>query len=264
LTSIPVTSPQAFSGLTGAAVVTGGSGGVGQVVCRLLAERGCDVALTYLSRRNAAETTLAAVEATGRTGAAWAVDLTDAEATNAFAGEVMARFGAVHTLVHAAGLHVTQVHISRVDPDQYRRHLVAEAAGFFNIVHPLLPALREQQGSIVAVTTVATVAFPIKDGLSASPKAAVEGLVRVLAAEEGKFGVRANSVGPGVLSDGMAARLIERGESDEQAMQVAMSKIPLRRLGTSLDVAEAVCFMASPAAGYITGQKLDVDGGYAL
>jgi NAD(P)-dependent dehydrogenase (short-subunit alcohol dehydrogenase family) len=255
---------QDFSGLTGVAVVTGGSGGVGRAVCRLLAERGSDVALTYHSRREAADETVTAVRAAGREADAWPVDLTDAQAAADFAQAVLERFGAVHTLVHAAGLHVTQLHISRATPEQYSRHLVGEAAGFFNIVHPLLGALREQKGSIVAVTTVATVAFPIKDGLSASPKGAVEGMVRVLAAEEGKFGVRANSVGPGILADGMAARLIELGESDEQAMQVAMSKIPLRRLGSSEDVAEAVCFMASPAASYITGQKLDIDGGYAL
>jgi NAD(P)-dependent dehydrogenase (short-subunit alcohol dehydrogenase family) len=237
---------------------------VGRIVCRLLAERGADIALTYHSRRDAAEETIDAVETAGGTAAAWALDLTDAQATAAFADAVCERFGAVHTLVHAAGLHVTQVHMSRVEPDQYCRHLIGEAGGFFNIVRPLLPALREQKGSIVAVTTVATRAFPIKDGLSASPKGAVEGLVRALAAEEGKFGVRANSVGPGILRDGMAGRFIESGEMDEQTKEMALSKIPLRRLGRADDVAEAVCFMASPAASYITGQKLDVDGGYAL
>ncbi len=256
--------PQDFASFRGAAVVTGGSGGVGRVVCRLLAERGSDVALTYHSRADAARETIESVQDAGRQGAAWSVDLTDAQAAATFAHEVLERFGGVHTLVHAAGPHVTQVHISRVDPEVYQRHLISEAAAFFNVMQPLLPALREQQGAIVAVTTVATVAFPIRDGLSASPKAAVEGLVRVLAAEEGKFGVRANSVGPGVLRDGMAARLVELGESDEQMMEVARSKIPLRRLGTCDEVAEAVCFLASPAASYITGQKLDVDGGYAL
>lgn len=237
---------------------------MGQVVCRLLAERGSDVALTYHSRHEAAQETIGAVEAAGRAAAAWKLDLADAAATAAAASEIVERFGAVHTLIHAAGPHVTQIHISRAEPEQYRRHLIGEAAGFFNIVHALLPALREQRGSIVAVTTVATVAFPIKDGLSASPKAAVEGLVRVIAAEEGKFGIRANSVGPGVLGDGMAARLIELGEADAQTMEAARTKIPLRRLGTSEEVAQAVCFLASPAAAYITGQKLDVDGGYAL
>ena len=253
-----------FAGRRGAAVVTGGSGGVGSVVCRLLAERGSDIALTYQARRDAAQEVVAAVRSAGRRASAGSVDLIDADATAAFAREVVAEFGGVHTLVHAAGPHVTQIHISKVAPEVYQRHLIGEAAAFFNIVHPLLPALRDQHGAIVAVTTVATVAFPIRDGLSSSPKAAVEGLVRAIAAEEGKFGVRANSVGPGVLGDGMAARLLELGESDERMMEIARSRIPLRRLGTCEEVAQAVCFMASPDASYITGQKLDVDGGYAV
>ena len=137
-----------------------------------------------------------------------------------------------------AGLYVDQIHLSRVEPAKYQDHLVGEAAGFFNIVHPLLPALRETGGAVVAVTTMATRRYPIKDGLSSSPKGAVEALVRALAVEEGRFGVRLNCVGPGVLSDGMAARFMETGEMDERAAHVALSRIPLGRCGNAIDIAE--------------------------
>ena len=103
----------------------------------------------------------------------------------------------------------------------------------------------------------------MRDGLSAVPKAAVELLVRGLAVEEGRFGVRANCVGPGMLEDGMAATLIESGDLDDAALDAARANIPLRSFGTARDIAEAVCFLASDRAAFITGQTLNVDGGFS-
>lgn len=253
-----------FSHKAGAAIVTGGSGGLGAAVCRMLGERGSDVALTYRANTEAANGVVADVEGHGRRSQAWSVDLVDEDATARFVAEVVERFGGVHTLVHCAGPHVPQLHLSKVAPAQYRASLEGEAVGFFNIVHFCLPHLRESHGSIVAVTTAATRRYPVRDGLSPGTKGAIEQLVRGIAAEEGRFGIRANCVGPGMMTDGMAQRLMASGDLDDAALAVTIKNIPLRRFGDAVDIAEAVCFLASDRADFISGQMLDVDGGYTV
>jgi 3-oxoacyl-[acyl-carrier protein] reductase len=248
----------------GCAVVTGGSGAIGSAVCRALARQGMDIAFTYRSNEEAGRRLEEELHALGRAALGRRVDVTDEAAVTSLVEEAVARFGGVHTVVTSAAPLASQLWTSRITPTRLTDQLTEELAGVHNLVSAALPHLREARGSIVAVTTVANRRFVLRDVLSSAPKAAVEALMRAIAAEEGRHGVRANAVGVGILSEGMAATLIASGEVRESDMEHALTRVPLRRLGVADDIAGAVAFLAGPTASYVTGQWIDVDGGYAL
>lgn len=252
----------------GAVLVTGASGGIGGAVARRLADEFPDAPLVLgyrstepedLARELGAEAVRLAPGHADGDG-----DGNDDDEVASVIDAIASRHDGIRVLAHCAGPHVPMVHLSRIAPSEFRRQLEDDAVGFFAIVRPALEHLRAVAGNVVVVTTAATTRYPVRDGLSAAPKGAVEQLVRGLAAEEGRFGVRVNCVGPGMLTDGMASRLISSGDLDERALEVTRGNIPLRRFGTATDIAEAVAFLASDSAGFISGQKLDVDGGYGV
>lgn len=245
------------------ALVTGGTGGVGSHVCRLLAGAGVDVTFTYHRNTVASDALVAELaEAPGRVRGVRA-DTGDAVALRDVVAAASVS-GGLDILIHAGGPVVPQKYVSAINRAEFARHVEEEVIAFFGLVEVALPALRIAQGALVAITTVAGRHFPVKDVLSSAPKAGIEALIRAVAKEEGRFGVRANAVGPGIMSDGMAATLHEVGDFTVEAQEQVLRTIPLRRFGSSRDVAEVAVFLASESARYVTGQVIDVDGGHSL
>lgn len=247
----------------GVALVIGGSGGIGQAICRRLAEAGNDVALTYRNGADRAQVAAAAVQALDRRASAHALDLCDVEQVQRVVDEIELAYGGIHTVVYASGPKLTHdgfKPIASVLPDEWRRIVEADVIGYFNLLHACLPALRRTQGSVVALTTAGTRRYPSGDILSAGPKAAVELLTRGVAREEGRYGIRANCVGVGWIDAGQGR---EMKEIDGQAsfMERFIKATPLRRLGTAEEVADAVQYLASDDARYVTGNLICVDGG---
>lgn len=244
------------------ALVTGGTGGIGAAICRVLARDGHDIVFTYHSNTEKAEAVVAELEETGAAARAVKVDLTDAEAARDIVARTTDALGSLTTVVHASGPYVDQIYVSNVGPEKFALHIEQELIAFFNLVHATLPELRTTRGTLTAVTSAAVRRFPVKDILSGAPKGGIEVLVRAVAREEGKFGIRANSVAPGVIEDAMGVALMSSGDFDPTSIGVTKTLTPLGRFGLSHEVAEVVAFLASGQASYVSGQTIDVDGGY--
>lgn len=247
----------------GAAFVIGGTGGLGKAVCRCLASDWEAVAFTYRSRREEAQALERELSAHCQAAPAF-TDLREPSSIVVALRAAKERFGSVGTVVFAAGVNILQPYVADITQPQWDDVVQTELLGFTHVVRAAIPLFREQGGgTIVAIGSFATYSFPPGDALSAVPKAAIEMLCRAVAREEGRHGIRANVVAPGIINAGLGEQFQQK-LFGPQVWEGQRNRVPLKRFGEALEVAEAVAFLASKRSAYITGQTLIVDGGLRL
>jgi len=250
---------------SGATMVFGATGGIGKIVAREFGKSGSDVAVMYRTKEDLSKEVAAEIEAAGSKATRHQCDVTDPKALQAAIKDAIKQHGRIHSMVWGAGPLVEQVLIEESSFEQWKKAVDVEVHGFYQATKTLINHMREKGGgSFVHLGSAGDVSFPPKDVLSVAPKAANESLVKGIAREEGVHNIRANSVLVGVIEAGMFLELTKQGVFTEEWVTEVQKNLALKRWGQPEEIANAAIFLTSNRAAYITGQQINVSGGYGL
>ena len=241
------------------ALVTGASYGIGEACALALAKQGYDVALTATRKENASRTA-EAVAACGARALAVELDLRSQESIERAVAEVVRGLGRIDVLVNNAGTTAGNPALA-VTPDEWRTVMETNLTGTFFVTQQVGRHLvdAKRSGCVISITSTHGMIGAANRSAYGISKGAVIQMTRMLAIEWAEHGIRVNSVAPGRVDTPSPLRA--GNAKDPKYMAAVLSKIPLKRQATSEDVAGAVAYLASPAAAYITGHTIVVDGG---
>jgi NAD(P)-dependent dehydrogenase (short-subunit alcohol dehydrogenase family) len=246
------------------ALVTGGGRGIGRAISLGLAADGCDVAVNYRKDREAAEKTVAEVEALGVRAAAYQASVDVEEEDARMVEAVVADFGGIDILVNNGGIASRGRTVADTDPAELLRVLMTHAAGPHHLCRLVVPHLRQRpRGDVVMISSVATSHHAANGAPYNMGKAALESLAWTLAKEERQHGIHVNIVAPGLVATDMGDRLMRALRGVDSATDLD-DVSPFGHVCRPEDVADVVRFLVSDAAGYVTGQRIEVDGGGPL
>ena len=242
--------------LTGkTALVTGATRGIGRAIALKFAEEGANVAFTYRSQHEAAQTLVAEIESFGVQAKAYASDAASFEDAHNVVEDVKAVFGRIDILVNNAGITKDGL-MMRMDEAQWDAVIDTNLKSAFNFIHACTPIMARQRcGSIINMSSVVGISGNAGQCNYSASKAGLIGLAKSIAKEMGPRGIRANCIAPGFLATDMTEAI------PENVRQEWEKQIPLRRGGTPEDVANVALFLASDMAEYVTGQVINCCGG---
>jgi len=242
------------------AIVTGGSRGIGRAIVEILCERGHRVLFTYMAREADAVSVEKAVRAAGGDARKLRADASDPASAQVVVRAAVDAFGQVDVLVNNAGTHLPYVSVADTSAEEWNRVLAVNLSGPFHMIQAVLPHMRSRKhGSIVNLSSNVTNRMPAQNCVYTVSKVGLEAMTRILSKEEGRNGIRVNAVGPGPIhTDMLEETLTKIGAERAEAF---IKSVPLGRKGEPREIAEAVAFLVSDAASYMTGQVVFVNGG---
>ncbi len=244
--------------MTGIALVTGASRGIGAAIARGLASDGFSVGINYARSADAADAVVSDINNAGGTAIAVQADVSDADAVAAMFTTVTDALGGVSVLVNNAGITDDGL-LLRMNVDQWDRVLATNLRSVYLCTKAALkPMIRARSGRVINVSSVSGISGNAGQGNYAASKAGVIGFTRSIAKEVGSRGITVNAVAPGFIATDMTDAL------GEAVAEGVTNQISLGRLGRPEEVASIVRYLASDDASYITGQTIVVDGGLAL
>lgn len=240
------------------AVVTGGSRGIGRAIAQTLAESGATVVVNYRGNAAAADETVAAIRKADGTAIALQADVGDGAAVERLFKAVLDQYGTIDILVNNAGI-TRDTLLLRMKEDDFDAVIDTNLRGVYLCTKAVLrPMTKARSGRIINITSVVGLMGNAGQSNYAAAKAGIIGFTRSVAREMASRSITVNAIAPGYIETELTAGL------GEQVRAAILEAIPLGRLGTAQDVANLVCFLASDAAAYITGQTLTVDGGMVM
>lgn len=246
------------------ALISGGGRGIGRAIALGLAEDGADIAVNYRRDEEAARETVGEIEKLGRKAKAYAASVDSWEEDEAMVQAVIGDFGHIDILVNNAGIASRGNSVADTDPAELERVLRTHAFGSFYLSKLVLPSMREQErGDVIMISSVAAKSLSGNGGPYNMGKAAIEALAQTLYKEERRNNIHVNIVAPGLVETEMGRRLARatRGAKDIRELDAVS---PFGRVCQPEDVANAVRYLVSEQAAYVTGQRIQVDGGGAL
>ncbi len=239
------------------AIVTGSGRGIGRAIAQKLAEAGADIVLNNVSDVSALENVAQEIRAMNRKSLAITADISLASGAERLVEQTMSNYGRVDILVNNAGITRDQL-LLRMSEEDWDKVMATNLKSVFLCTRAVLrPMLKQRAGRVINITSIVGIIGNAGQANYASAKAGIIGFTRSIAKEVASRGITVNAVAPGFIDTQMTQQV------DEKQRQELMRRIPLGYLGTPRDVAEAVAFLASDEARYITGQVLNVDGGMA-